>query len=597
VASRQSPAASLGAHGYQVIKQLSGGTSATVLLVCFEGRPSERFVVKTFGLGDLDPSGKRAVAQEISLLRRLKHPHIISYVENWWNGVGPNSGRFTVVMEYAEDGDLRAPHSAAVNSGSRIHEVVIKRWLRQMLEGLAHIHGNSIIHRDLKAMNVFLKGGWRTCLVGDFGISTVLKSVSDAVTGCVGTPAYMSPELVWNERYSIAVDLWALGVILYEMMALRLPFKADSLLGMVYQIAFSTHDETPLRKAGYSEAMVSLTSRLMAKDPAARPGAAELLGDAALWEGLPEDGGEEMAAQAYAAAQLFASKGATTGFALPGDADSSAGPATSRSCPGSSTYETEDWGDAMRLSVDSITGLAKTSNSEKPFSDSCDDGTLPAFAAEAANTVSDKELWTELHQTRTATDVVVVDQFEALMNRLRSKAAAAKGSDADLPGHERGAGDSCLNSAVGRPPTLRSEDVRGCTPVARDGDKDSTSRFHLRPVTSPSSGFGMGRPRICRSEDATTMMRQDNVSAHRTVSEEWMPGTDHPVSNANRHGIQAFRPTTSPSFRASAGKGEASLYAGIVEAGPTVGAKAGTVEDPLSLMSRTEIFLLRRGQR
>merc|ERR550514_1695007 len=116
-----------------------------------------------------------------------------------------------------------------------------------MCEGLAYIHSKHVVHRDLKTANVFLKDKWRTSLIGDFGISTVLESTAFAST-CVGTPAYMSPELVRNERHSTAVDLWAVGVILYELMALKLPFDGSALLALVYQIACAQPDVDTLHE-------------------------------------------------------------------------------------------------------------------------------------------------------------------------------------------------------------------------------------------------------------------------------------------------------------------------------------------------------------
>merc|ERR1740121_2245141 len=172
----------------------------------------------------------------------------------------------TLVMEHAEDGDLRAPKQAMETRSGRLDEGLVKRWLRQMLEGLAYMHAQQVVHRDLKASNVFLRDIWRTAQLGYFGISTVLSTSAFNDT-CVGTPAYMSPATVRNEPCSLAVDLWGIGVILYELLALKMPFKGGSLLALVYQIGFTTPDDIPLRDAGYSDTMVDLIRRLMVKEP------------------------------------------------------------------------------------------------------------------------------------------------------------------------------------------------------------------------------------------------------------------------------------------------------------------------------------------
>ena len=179
------------------------------------GLPARQFVVKAMALRGLDAQGRLRALKEIQILKSLRHESIIEYIESWWIGAGPDSGRLTLVMECAENGDLRVPVQAAGQSGKHLEEVLVLSWLQQMLKGLDHVHQKEIIHRDLKAMNVFLKDTWRTCKLGDFGISTALESGKSA-SGCVGTPAYMAPELLWNQRYASAVDMWAIGVVLYN---------------------------------------------------------------------------------------------------------------------------------------------------------------------------------------------------------------------------------------------------------------------------------------------------------------------------------------------------------------------------------------------
>jgi len=204
----------------------------------------------------------------------------------------------TLVMEHAEDGDLRAPKQAVEMKRSHLEEGLIKRWLRQMLEGLAYIHRQKVVHRDLKASNVFLRDIWRTAQLGDFGISTVL-STHAFNDSCVGTPAYMSPETVRNDRCDFAVDMWGIGVILYELMALKMPFKGSSLLALVYQISFNTPEETPLRAGGYSDTLVQLVLTLMSKEPQDRPRASALLEEAALWDDFSMADSELMALEAF----------------------------------------------------------------------------------------------------------------------------------------------------------------------------------------------------------------------------------------------------------------------------------------------------------
>jgi len=292
----------LEAHGYKVVKELSVASNAAVCVVRRTAWPEQHFVVKAFAVCSASElaTADSSPLQEVMLLRSLQHDYIVKYQEAWWTDVqvkpGSQKGRLSLVMEYAEDGDLHTPRLAMVHSGRHIQEAVLARWLNQLLQALAYIHNLGIVHRDLKTSNVFLKDSWRSVLLGDFGISAVLARTTFTKT-CAGTPAYMSPEAVRSERYTTAVDIWAVGVILYELMVLQLPFSG-SLLTMIYQIAFGQLKEISLRDAGYSEVLVNLVIKLLAKDATARPTARDLLDNDSFWTSCPFTDSEGLASAA-----------------------------------------------------------------------------------------------------------------------------------------------------------------------------------------------------------------------------------------------------------------------------------------------------------
>lgn len=339
------------------VRRLGGSTTATVMVVHRLGLPEQQFVVKAMALRGLDEQERRRALQEVKILKSLRHECIIEYIEFWWVGAGPESSRLTFVMECGENGDLRVPVQAASQSARYIEEVLILSWLQQMLKGLAYVHQKDIIHRDLKAMNIFLKDTWRTCKLGDFGISTAVETGKSA-SGCVGTPAYMAPELLWNQRYASAVDLWAIGVVLYELMALRLPFVGSNVLSLVYQIAFNNYDDAPLGVGGYSPALIELVARFLDKDPTKRPNAAQLLSEGALWETFSCEAANLSATMSFnqSMTQSFSSRGVAA-----------VAEACATDMPGINVEHTKfpeatagtgsSWGDAVPMfSLDSITG-------------------------------------------------------------------------------------------------------------------------------------------------------------------------------------------------------------------------------------------------
>ena len=100
---------------------------------------------------------------------------------------------------------------------------------------IKHVHDRKILHRDLKSQNVFLtRSNW--VKLGDFGIAKVLEHTKAAAKTVVGTPYYLSPEIIENKPYSFPSDVWSLGVLLYEMAALKPPFDANSLHDLAKKI-------------------------------------------------------------------------------------------------------------------------------------------------------------------------------------------------------------------------------------------------------------------------------------------------------------------------------------------------------------------------
>ena len=184
--------------------------------------------------------------QEAGLLKNLNHPNIVGYKESF---LGNNT--LIIIMEYCEGkllfqvsdnifeillvGDLAYHIKRALTNNKTFTEQEIFHWFIQICMALEYVHSRKIIHRDIKTQNVFLTGS-KTIKVGDFGISKVLESTTQVAMTVVGTPYYMAPESCQSEPYTSKSDVWALGVILFELCTLKQPFQADNLLGLVFKI-------------------------------------------------------------------------------------------------------------------------------------------------------------------------------------------------------------------------------------------------------------------------------------------------------------------------------------------------------------------------
>jgi len=124
-----------------------------------------------------------------------------------------------------------------------------------------------------KSQNLFLTSTDRLKL-GDFGISKILENTGAFAKTTIGTPYYLSPEICQEKPYSFASDIWALGCILYEMAALRVPFDAQNIQGLVQKITRGPLPQTP---PGYSQEFRILCGDLLHRDQTQRPTASDIV--------------------------------------------------------------------------------------------------------------------------------------------------------------------------------------------------------------------------------------------------------------------------------------------------------------------------------
>jgi serine/threonine protein kinase len=210
-------------------------------------------------------------------------------------------------MEFAEHGDARKAMKSMKKAGQHLHGEVVRLWLHQMLEGLAYVHSKHVIHRDLKTANVFLTNQWRRSLIGDFGEALAVENRTVFANECVGTPYYMAPEIFKKQPYDAAIDMWAIGAICYELMALQRPFEckrgvqgaSDRLLTLALHIANEEPNMEPLHRAGYSERLIRSVMRMLSKDPSKRPKPDLLLKDIKLWSDFHVADSEWRAMEAF----------------------------------------------------------------------------------------------------------------------------------------------------------------------------------------------------------------------------------------------------------------------------------------------------------
>jgi NIMA (never in mitosis gene a)-related kinase len=195
------------------------------------------------------------------VLEQLNHPNIIRFHEVYKT----KHRKLCIVMEYADGGDLAGKIEA--QRGVPMDENTILSIFVQTCLAIKHMHDRKVLHRDLKTQNVFLTASSMVKL-GDFGIAKVLSATADRAKTFVGTPYYLSPEIVRGLPYGFKSDIWALGVVLYEMCALKPPFRAQSMQGLAERIVQANF---PQLSEQYSPELRALVGRLLSREPENRP--------------------------------------------------------------------------------------------------------------------------------------------------------------------------------------------------------------------------------------------------------------------------------------------------------------------------------------
>lgn len=252
---------------YKRVHILGRGSFATVVLAQLAGSESLR-VIKEVDLTRADDKRRADALHEAELLKSLSHPNIIAY-----HDAHLADARLCIVMEHADAGDLAAAVARRRTASRRHHEREAMAIFVQLAMALDYIHQRRILHRDLKCQNVFLTRVGMVKL-GDFGIAKVLEASEDMAETRIGTPYYLPPEMCTSQPYDFRADVWCLGVVLYEVLALEVPFNAPNMASLVMKICNT--EPIPVPQVYSSDLRVLLT-RMMSKRPEDRPSSADIV--------------------------------------------------------------------------------------------------------------------------------------------------------------------------------------------------------------------------------------------------------------------------------------------------------------------------------
>jgi serine/threonine-protein kinase len=278
---------------YEVQRELGRGGMASVWLA-WDRRHERTVAVKVLESGVAHASADRFL-REIRTTARLTHPHVLTLYDS-----GETDGLLYYVMPYVEGETLRA----RLVREPRLPVSEALRLLREIADALAYAHARGVVHRDLKPENVLLSGGH--AVVMDFGIAKALAASTVAgdagadltsIGMVIGTPGYMAPEQALSDpALDHRADLYALGVIGYEMLAGAQPFTGRTGAALVRAGLTETPRPVESRRPDVPAPIARLITRLLARDPAERPqSAAEVLEEIERASTLARTGSSEAA--------------------------------------------------------------------------------------------------------------------------------------------------------------------------------------------------------------------------------------------------------------------------------------------------------------
>lgn len=279
---------------YEPLEIIGKGSFGTVRKVRLK-QDGTILVRKEIEYTSMNAQEKNHIISELRILRELNHPYIVKYMRH---DHIPEKKAIHIYQEFCDGGDLAKVISTFKRNKQSVPEEFIWEVLVQMLLALHRCHygidaknvdlfsrsGNGeepqvnservIIHRDIKPDNIFMLDSGKTIKLGDFGLAKMLTSLNDFAKTYVGTPYYMSPEVLMDNPYSPVCDIWSLGCVLYELCNLEPPFQAKTHLQLQMKIKRGVIAEI---SPNYSPQLRNIINESITVNPDNRPTCYELL--------------------------------------------------------------------------------------------------------------------------------------------------------------------------------------------------------------------------------------------------------------------------------------------------------------------------------
>ena len=263
-------------ESYKLLQRLGKGAQGSVFLV--EHRVDKKqYVLKKVECNDEGEANK--AFKEAMALQELRHPFICGYKEFFVTWDRDECAMFVcIVMDYYELGDLAKVLKTKRMKQENIDEMILKKWMGQMIEALVFVHKKEVIHRDLKPSNIFMTKNLSIC-IGDFGVATVMGDARTKTRTTVGSMNWMAPE-VMERPYDERSDVWSLGCIILELATCAFldPVQISGILFEIKQNPQCLEDIlVDLPQHNYSAELCQLIRTMLRRNFQQRPTAVELV--------------------------------------------------------------------------------------------------------------------------------------------------------------------------------------------------------------------------------------------------------------------------------------------------------------------------------
>jgi serine/threonine protein kinase/dienelactone hydrolase len=246
---------------YKILSQVGSGGMGVVYKA--EDIRLKRIVALKFLPTELtsDPEAKERLVREAQTVSALQHANIcvVHDVDE------TPQGQYFIVMEFYEGETLKSMIERGRMGVENVLDIA-----QQVAQGLAHAHAQGVIHRDLKSANVLITAE-HTAKILDFGLAKFAGRTMLTRAGAVmGTPAYMSPEQVQGIDLDARTDIWSLGVIMYEMLSGKTPFRGDHESAMLYAIVNEEYQPLSSQRPDLPHELLEMVTRMLQKDRGSR---------------------------------------------------------------------------------------------------------------------------------------------------------------------------------------------------------------------------------------------------------------------------------------------------------------------------------------